>query len=69
MATYVALQRSDLELVERLAGLVAVADILKGLGGILAGNVEEDLLTTAVGIARVSHHVLRNLGSAMRERG
>jgi hypothetical protein len=65
MATYVALQGSDLELVERLAGLVAVADILKGLGGVLAGNVEEDLLTAAVRIARV-RIVLRNLGSAMR---
>jgi hypothetical protein len=53
MSTYVALQGSDLELVKRLAGLVAVADILKGLGGVLAGNVEEDLLTTAVRIARV----------------
>jgi hypothetical protein len=25
-----------------------VADILEGLGGVLAGNVEEDLLTAAV---------------------
>lgn len=46
---YVALQRSDLELVEGLAGLVAVADILEGLGGILAGNIEQDLLTATVG--------------------
>ncbi len=53
---YVALQLADLELLEGLAGLVAVADILEGLGGVLAGNVEEDLLTTAieqVALARV----------------
>ena len=48
MATYVALQNADLELLERLAGLVAVADILKGLGGVLAADVEKDLLTTTV---------------------
>lgn len=54
MAAYVALQSSDLELIERLTGLVAVADIFKGLGGILAGNVEKDLLTAAVGKSRVS---------------
>lgn len=31
-----------------------MADILERLGGVLAGNVEKDLLTAAVGIARVS---------------
>jgi hypothetical protein len=45
---YVALQSADLELVKGLAGLVAVADILEGLGGVLAGNVQKDLLATAV---------------------
>ena len=45
---YVALQSADLELLERLTGLVAVADILKGLGGILAADVEEHFLTTTV---------------------
>jgi hypothetical protein len=46
--TYVALQVPDQELLERLTGLIAVADILEGLSGILAGNVEQNLLTTAV---------------------
>lgn len=49
VASYPALQSADLELGERLAGLVAVADILESLGGILAGDVEQDLLTTTVG--------------------
>jgi len=47
-STYSALENSDLELLKGLAGLVAVADILKGLGGVLATNVKEDLLTAAV---------------------
>lgn len=42
---YIALQNANLELLQRLAGLVTVADILKGLGGVLAGNIEKDLLT------------------------
>jgi hypothetical protein len=44
--TYLSLQVADKKLVEGLTGLVAVANILKGLGGILAGDVEHDLLTT-----------------------
>lgn len=52
IGTYGALQNANLELLERLAGLVAVADILKGLGGVLAANVEKDLLTTTVGRER-----------------
>lgn len=32
-----------------LTGLVAVADILEGLGGVLAGDVEEDFFPTADG--------------------
>lgn len=46
--TYTALQVANVELVEGLAGLVTVADILKGLGGVLATNVEDDLLTTTI---------------------
>jgi hypothetical protein len=45
---YVALQSADLELLERLTGLVAVADILEGLSGILAADVEKNLLATAI---------------------
>lgn len=46
--SYLALQGSDLEGLECLAGLVAVANILERLGGILAGNVEKNLLTAAI---------------------
>ena len=45
---YLALQVTDIELLEGLAGLVAVADILESLGGVLASNVEQDLLATTV---------------------
>ena len=45
---YFALQVADQESVERFPGLVAVADILKGLGCVLAADVEEDFLTTSV---------------------
>jgi hypothetical protein len=47
-SSYLALQHTDLEGLESLAGLVAVADILERLGGILAGDVEKDLLTAAI---------------------
>jgi len=47
-STYVALQSADQELLQGLTGLVAVADVLKGLGGILTSHVEQNLLTTAV---------------------
>ena len=43
---YLALENTNLQSLEDLAGLVAVADIFKGLGGILAADVEEDFLTT-----------------------
>jgi hypothetical protein len=46
-ATNLALQRADLEPREDLARLVAVADVLEGLGRVLAGEVEEDLLAAA----------------------
>lgn len=54
---YVALQSANLELLKRLAGLVAVTDILEGLGGILTADVEKNLLATTIrktaGLARV----------------
>lgn len=46
---YHALEVTDEETVEDLAGLVRVTDVLEGLGSVLAGDVEEDLLTTAGG--------------------
>ena len=45
-ATYLALQRANLHGPQELAGLVAVADILESFRGILARNVEQDLLAT-----------------------
>lgn len=48
MDTYTALQGSDKQTVQDLACLVAVADILECLGGVLTTNVQEDLLTTSV---------------------
>lgn len=41
-----ALENTNLQSLENLAGLVAVADIFEGLGGILTADVEEDFLTT-----------------------
>lgn len=46
--TYTALKSADKETLEDLAGLVAVADVLEGLGGVLAADVEEDFFTTGV---------------------
>lgn len=43
---YRALQGADEKLVEALAGLVGVANILESLGGVLAGNIKDNLLTT-----------------------
>jgi hypothetical protein len=43
--TYLALQCADNQLVQGLARLVAVANVLKSLGGILASDVENDLFT------------------------
>lgn len=45
--THQTLELADEETVEDLSGLITVADILESLGGILTGNVEHDLLTTA----------------------
>jgi hypothetical protein len=44
---YECLEGADFQGFQNLAGLVAVADVLKGLGGILAGDIEKDFLTTA----------------------
>jgi hypothetical protein len=46
--TYHALHAADQETVEDLTGLVGVADILKGLGAVLAADIQKDFLTTAV---------------------
>ena len=46
--TYTALKSADEEALEDLAGLVAVADVLEGLGGVLAADVEEDFFTAGV---------------------
>ena len=45
--SHLALQGADLEGLKGLASLITVADILEGLSGVLAGNVEQDLLTTS----------------------
>ena len=46
--TYQSLQVADEETLEDLARLVTVTDILKGLGGVLAADVEKDFLTATV---------------------
>lgn len=43
-----ALQIANVQLLQSLAGLVAVADILESLGGILAGDIKQNLLATRV---------------------
>lgn len=44
--TYLSLQDTDLNLIQGLASLVTVANVLKGLGGILAGAVEQNFFAT-----------------------
>lgn len=46
--TYHALHTADKQTVEDLTGLVGVTDILESLGTVLATDIKEDLLTTAV---------------------
>lgn len=46
--TYTALKSADEKALEDLAGLVTVADVLEGLSGVLAADVEEDFFTTGV---------------------
>jgi hypothetical protein len=45
---YHALHGADKQTVENLTRLVGVADILEGLGTVLATDVQKDFLTTAV---------------------
>ena len=45
--TYQTLKLTNQKTVENLSGLVTVADILESLSGVLTGNVEHNLLTTA----------------------
>lgn len=45
---YQALDVTDEHAIQDFTGLVAVANVLEGLGGILAGHVEQNLLTTAI---------------------
>jgi hypothetical protein len=46
--TYTALEVADEQALEDLAGLVAVADVFEGFGGVLAADVEEDFFTSGV---------------------
>ena len=46
--THQSLQGTNEQLLKGLSGLVAVANVLERLGGILAGDVEKDLLTAAI---------------------
>lgn len=46
--TYHALHAADKQTVKDLTGLVRVTDILESLGTVLATDIKEDLLTTAV---------------------
>lgn len=49
MSTYQTLHSADEQTIEDLAGLIGVADVLEGLGAVLATDVQKDFLTTAVG--------------------
>jgi hypothetical protein len=46
--TYTTLEVADEKALEDLAGLVAVADVFEGFGGVLAADVEEDFFTSGV---------------------
>jgi hypothetical protein len=55
--TYLALKLADQQSLEDLARLVRVADVLEGLGRVLAAYVEHDFLATAVkALASCSPH-------------
>lgn len=59
MVSYLSFQRADEEGFQRLAGLVAVADILERLGCVLSGHVQKNLLTTAVwSLSVLSDHII-----------
>lgn len=47
-STNKALQSSNQQTIKNLSGLVAVSDILEGLSGIGAADIEEDFLSTSV---------------------
>jgi hypothetical protein len=47
-ATYHTLHGADEHAVQNLARLVAVADIFKGFGAVLAADVEKDFLATTI---------------------
>ena len=46
---HLALQHADLQALEDLARLVAVADVFEGFGRVLAGYVEQDFFAAAAG--------------------
>jgi hypothetical protein len=48
LRTYAALDGSDKETLEDLAGLVAVADVFECFGRVLAADVEHDFFTAGV---------------------
>lgn len=50
--TYIGLVLADIHLVHDLAGLIRVSNILEGLGGILAGLIDKNLLSTGM----LHHH-------------
>jgi len=46
--TYIGRQFSDIQLGHDIASLVRMTDILKGLGGVLASLIDQDLLSTGM---------------------
>lgn len=54
---YLSLEVADQQTVEDLPGLIAVANVLERLGGILAAHVEQDLFTTSVVKLTVSRRI------------
>ena len=48
MRAYLSLEVADEQAVQDLAGLVAVADVLEGFGGVLAADVQQDFLAASV---------------------
>jgi hypothetical protein len=46
--TYHSLQFSDFQALENLSRFVGMADVFKGLGGVLAAYVQENFLTAPV---------------------
>ena len=46
--TYISLELSDVHLVHDLTGLIRMSNILEGLGGILTGLIDQNLLSTGM---------------------